>query len=142
MSEINRTLALRWFEEVWNRRLEATIDELMATHCVGHMEGIEINGPQEFKQARSALLVAFPDLNITVEGTVAEGDMVVVRWRAAGSHRGEGFGLMATEAPVAFRGMTWLIMTGGRIVEGWDAWNQGALVEMLRSANDKRLPGA
>jgi predicted ester cyclase len=142
MSEINRTLAIRWFEEVWNRRLEATIDELMAPHCVGHMEGIEIKGPNEFKQVRSALITAFPDLNITVEGTVAEGDNVIVRWCAAGSHRGEGFGLAATEAPVVFRGMTWLVMAGGRIVEGWDAWNQGALVEMLRASNDKRLRNA
>jgi len=142
MSEINRTVALRWFEEVWNQRLEATIDELMAPHCVGHMEGIEINGPKEFKQVRLALITAFPDINLTVEGTVAEGDKVVVRWRATGSHRGEGFGLAATEAPVDFRGITWLLMAGGRIVEGWDAWNQGALVEQLRAVNDKRLRSA
>jgi predicted ester cyclase len=139
---MNRTLALRWFEEVWNQRLETTIDELMSPHCIGHMEGIEIRGPEDFKRVRSALLTAFPDLRLTVEGTVAEGDNVVVRWRATGSHHGEGLGFAATQARVEFRGMSWVVVADGRFVVGWDAWNQGALVEKLRLANDQRLRDA
>ena len=134
MNGRSRALALRWFDEVWNRQLAATVDELLAPDAVGHMEGVDVVGPGAFNEARSALLVAFPDLRITVEDTVVEGENVVVRWRAAGTHLGEGFGIRATRTAVAFRGMTWQRIIDGRIVEGWDAWNQGALIESLRAA--------
>jgi predicted ester cyclase len=134
MSEENRRLAIRWFDEVWNARREAIIDEVMTPDSIGHMEGMDVLGPVEFKTARAALLTAFPDLRVTVEATAADGDVVVVRWKATGTHRDMGFGIQATGAPVAFRGMTWFVIEGGRFVEGWDAWNQGALVESLRAA--------
>jgi predicted ester cyclase len=134
MTEQNRKLAVRWFEEVWNRQSEATIDEIMAPNSVGHMEGIEVVGPQEFKNVRATLLKAFPDLQLTVEATAADGDAVVARWRATGTHRGPVFGIEGTGAQVAFKGMTWLVIKRGQLVEGWDAWNQGALAETLRLA--------
>ena len=134
MSEENRRLAIRWFEEVWNARREGIIDEVMTPDSIGHMEGIEAIGPVEFKTARAALLTAFPDLRVVVEATAADGDVVVVRWRATGTHRGAGFGIQATGAAVGFRGMTWFVIRTGRFVEGWDAWNQGALLEHLRAA--------
>lgn len=134
MTDANRAIALRWFDEVWNRQSRVTIDELLAPDGLGHMEGVEVRGPEEFKQVRDALLGAFPDMRLEVEAAVAEGDSVVVRWHATGSHRGDAFGLAATNAPVDFRGMTWLVIAGGRIVEGWDAWNQGSLIQSLRMA--------
>jgi predicted ester cyclase len=135
MIERNRALALRWFEEVWNRQLGATVEEVFAPAAVGHMEGVEVVGPAEFHKVRAALLAAFPDLQLTAEDTVAEGNKVVVRWRATGTHLGEGFGIRATRAAITVRGMTCLRIENGRIVEGWDAWNQGALIESLRAAS-------
>lgn len=134
MSEENRRLATRWFEEVWNARREAMIDEVMRPDSLGHMEGKDVLGPNEFKTQRAALLAAFPDLSVVVEATAADGDVVVVRWKAKGTHLGQGFGIRATGAPIAFRGMTWFVIRAGRFIEGWDAWNQGALVESLREA--------
>lgn len=132
MSDQNRALAIRWFERVWNARDEAFIDEVMGPGAIGHMEGVDVVGPSEFKKVRKQLLQAFPDLRLTVEATVADGDNVVVRWNAAGTHQGNAFGLEATGAPVVFRGMTWFVIRAGRFVEGWDAWNQGGLIESLR----------
>lgn len=110
----------------------------MSPDSIGHMEGMEVIGPVEFKTARVALLTAFPDLRVFIEATAADGDVVVVRWKATGTHRGMGFGIQATGARVAFRGMTWFVIKAGQFVEGWDAWNQGALVDFLRvAARDK-----
>ena len=134
MSEENRRLATRWFEEVWNARREAMIDEVMRPDSLGHLEGKDILGPAEFKTQRAALLTAFPDLRVVVEATAADGDVVVVRWKAVGTHLGQGFGVQGTGAPVAFRGMTWFVIRAGQFIEGWDAWNQGALAESLREA--------
>jgi hypothetical protein len=63
-------------------------------------------------------LTAFPDLRITVEGTVAEGDEVVVRWSVRGTHLGDGLGFPTTGRAVAFRGMRWIPYSGGKMVRG------------------------
>lgn len=133
MAESNTELARRWFEEVWNLRRDATVHELLHTEGAGHMEGMDVQGPEEFLPARAALLDAFPDLRVTVEGTVSEGADVVVRWSATGTHRGAGLGFPASSRAASFRGMTWPRFANGRIVEGWDSWNQGRLVQELQS---------
>jgi steroid delta-isomerase-like uncharacterized protein len=131
MSSANAALARRWFEEVWNQRRTQTIDDLLAPEGVGHLEGQETRGPEPFKAARAALLGAFPDLRVTVEATLAEGDDVVVRWSAAGTHQGDQLGVPASGRRARFRGMTWLRFNRGRIVEGWDSWNLGGLLQDL-----------
>lgn len=131
MADEIRTLAARWFDDIWNRRREATIDELMAADATGHMEGEEVHGQAAFKAIRAKLLGAMPDLRIVVEDIVADGDDAVVRWRVTATHKGDQLGIPATDRAVAFRGMTWLKFRDGKIVEGWDAWNQGALIQAL-----------
>ena len=131
MSEQNRTLARRWFEEVWNQRNVDTVHELLHADAVGHMEGFETRGHDEFKKVRAGLLDAFPDMRLIVEDTVAEGEHVVVRWRAIGSHKGPGLGIPASGQAADFRGMTWLRFSNGKLVEGWDAWNMGGLLQKL-----------
>jgi predicted ester cyclase len=129
--ERNRALATRWFREVWNERREQTLDELFAANGIGHTENGD-QGPAEFKAAREGLLNAFPDIQVEVEDTSADGDHVVVRWHARGTHLGGGLGLAPTGRPVDFRGMTWLTFKNGLIVEGWDSWNLGRLLESLK----------
>lgn len=133
-SEENRAIALRWFDEVWNQRRTATIDELLAPGCVGHMEGFDTCGPEDFKDMRAILLSAFPDLRMTIEETIAEGSSVVSRWHVEATHRGASLGIAPTGRRVAFRGMSQQRIVDGRIVEGWDSWNQGALMSELRQA--------
>jgi len=124
-------LARKWFEEVWNQRRDATVAELLAPAAPCHMEGAELVGPDQFLAARAALLDAFPDIQVTVEATVAEGDETVVRWSARGTHRGDGLGFAASQKVASFRGMTWMHVANGQVVEGWDSWNLGALLQDL-----------
>jgi steroid delta-isomerase-like uncharacterized protein len=132
MSEDLTALGRRWFEEVWNRRRTETIDELMHPQIRGLIEGGVINNREEFKTARAALLAAFPDLHVNVEDCIGQGPSVVVRWTAAGTHTGAALGLSPTGRAVSFRGITWMIFRDGKMVEGWDAWNQGALMQSLQ----------
>jgi steroid delta-isomerase-like uncharacterized protein len=128
----NATLARRWFTEVWNERSEAAVNELLAPDAAGHMEGgLEVRGPAEFHPVRAALLGAFPDMEVNVDQIISQGDDVVVRWSAKGTHRGEHLGFPASNRAAAFRGMTWLRFQDGKIVEGWDAWNQGRVMREL-----------
>ena len=142
MAHDARALATRWFDEIWNQRREATVDELMAADAVGHMEGVEVRGRDDFKTARAALLGAFPDLKIVVEDVVADGDNAIVRWSVAASHKGDHLGFPASHRRVSFRGLTWLRFREGKIVEGWDAWNQGALIQELRGTAEGTTAGA
>jgi steroid delta-isomerase-like uncharacterized protein len=132
----NVNLARRWFEEVWNQKRTDIIDELLTEESVSHSESGTVRGKAEFLQrVHSVFLAAFPDLWITVEGTVAEGDDVVVRWSATGTHEGDSLGFPATGRNVAFRGMTLIRYRDGKMAEGWDCWNLAGLIQSLKENN-------
>jgi steroid delta-isomerase-like uncharacterized protein len=136
MSRSNADLARRWFEQVWNQRSTDAVRDYLHPEIVGHMEGLEVRSQEDYLKARAAILDAIPDLRVTVEAVVSEGDQAVVRWSAAGTHLGDGLGFPASQRPATFRGMTWLTFSDGRIVKGWDSWNQGLLLQQLTAAAD------
>ena len=125
-------LARRWFEEVWNDRREATVDELMAARMEGYMEGADIHTPADFKAARRQLLDAFPDLRIKVEDIVEQGNTAVLRWSVTATHRGAALQIPPTNRAVKFRGITWMEFQDEQLVRGWDSWNLGGLLQSLR----------
>jgi steroid delta-isomerase-like uncharacterized protein len=134
MSQDNRVRAIRWMEENWNERRAEVANELMHPECCGRMEGLEVRSRQDWLQARRELLAAFPDIHMKVEQTVAEGDTVVVRWRANGTHRGDALGVPASGRAFEAVGTTWMRFVDGRMVWGYDTWNQGALLASLAAS--------
>ena len=130
--ESSRRIALRWFNEVWNERKSETIYELLASDSIGHQESnLDIVGPEPFAKFHQTFLETLPDLQVEVMDTIAEAAKVCVHWRFTGTHAGAGLGLQPTGRQVRMRGMTWFRIEDGKIVEGWDAWNQQALFAML-----------
>jgi steroid delta-isomerase-like uncharacterized protein len=129
-----KSIARRWFEEVWNGRRDAAVDELMAAGAHGHMEGGDVRGPDGFRPTRDMFLSAIPDLHIEVEEVLAEGERAAVRWRARGHHKGEGFGFEATGKPIDIRGTSWFVIRKGQLVEGWDTWNLNGMMESLKES--------
>ncbi len=69
---------------------------------------------------------------VEVEDTAADGDHVVVRWRARGTYLGGGLGMPATGRPVGCHGMTGSPSATAVIVEGWDSWNLRGMLQTLR----------
>ena len=101
------------------------------------MRDLESALAAELKAAREGLLKPSPDIRFVGAGlvparTTADGDHVVVRWRVRGTHLGPGLGMPTTGRQVEVRGMTWLTFKNGVIVEGWDSWNLGRLLESLK----------
>ncbi|MEO8753471.1 MAG: ester cyclase, partial [Casimicrobiaceae bacterium] len=111
-----------------------TVHELMDPGSVGHLEGMVVRGAGEFLAARSFLIDAFPDFTLRVDEAIAHDADVVIRWVATGTHRGALVGIPPTGRPVSFRGISWFKLANGRIVEGWDSWNQGRLFTDLHHA--------
>jgi predicted ester cyclase len=128
----------RWFEDVWSKRRDDLVDELMTPDSIGHVEGGEYRGPEGFRQMREMFLSALPDVHIDVEDVISDGDRAAVRWRARGTHTGHGFGFAPTHERIDVRGTTWLVVHGDKIVEGWDTWNLEGMLSSLRTAAEKK----
>ena len=122
---------------------EGRIDDAVAGGVVGRgaLRAVDARRPrpgdlvglQEFITKRYQPFVsAFPDLKVEVEGTVSEGDQVVVRWIATATHSGEGLGMAPTGRQVRFPGMTWIRFENGKMMEGQDGWNIDGLLASLK----------
>lgn len=135
MNTEDKTLAHRWFEEVWNKGRADAIDEMMADDAVARgltdVSGKELRGPTDFKPFFYSFRDAFPDIQVTVEETVSEGDMLAVRCSVTGTHAGEGIGLAATNRPVTFTGMCMLRIKDGKIVEAWNNFDFMSMFQQL-----------
>ena len=121
MSEQNKVIARRSFEELFTHGKLDVADEIFAKEYVGHDPNMprEIRGPDEFKQFARMYRTAFPDLKLVVEEQVAEGDLVVTRFTATGTHRGELMGIAPTGAKVTVTGISIDRMKNGKSVESW-----------------------
>ena len=131
--EANKALVRRWFEEVWNQGRSEVIDELLAEDGIIHgltdTAGNPVRGLQAFHDFHDQFRGAFPDIIVSVEDAIAEGDKVVTRCSVRGQHTGDSLGFKATNAPVKFDGVAIVRIENGKIVE---AWNHFDFMEMNR----------
>ena len=133
MSQENVALAHRWFEQVWNKKRLDAIKEMADPKAVGQGQTLHdgLINLEEFRAFASHLQSAFPDLELTIEDTVAEGDRVVVRWQLHMTHSGPFLRYAATQKRVNVSGITILRIANGKIVAGWDKWDQLGLLEQI-----------
>ena len=134
MTQDNKALARRWFEEVWNQGREATIDELFSADGVTFGLGeadTEVRGPAQFKVFFRNLRGAFPDLHLALIDLISEGDKVAVRFIAKGTHTGKGLPFPATGRSIRVAGMSILQIANGKLVKGWNNWDQLGMLQQL-----------
>ena len=123
MSDVNKALVRRLYEDVFNgRRLDA-IDEICDVNFVDHspLPG-QAPGRQGLKDALGLYMRAFPDIRITVEELIGERDLVAARFTGQGTHRGELFGTPPTGRTIVFNGIDVIRCRDGKAVE---VWHQG-----------------
>ncbi|MGY6651716.1 ester cyclase [Amycolatopsis sp. TRM77291] len=100
--------------------IEKMIDEVVAPDVVFHAPvPMETTGAQALKQVWTVLLRAFPDLRVTAEDVLADGDKIVCRNTVTGTHEGEYRGMPATGKPVSYSEIFILRFAGGRVAEIW-----------------------
>jgi predicted ester cyclase len=131
MSDQNKAIARRFFDKVWMGKLDVA-DELLDASYVGH--GLPPGmppGPEGFKLFVSMYRSAFPDVQYTVEDQIAEGDRVVTRWTARGTHKGELMGIPPTGKQAVVTGISISRFVGGKAVEGWDNWDGLGMMQQL-----------
>ncbi len=120
--EKNKAVAARVFEEIFNQGKFQVADEIYASDFVNH--GLHKNFDLQADQAAvHAEKKAFPDLKITVDRMVAEGDLVTVVWTFRGTNTAAGYGLPATGATIELRGITVWRIVDGKIREEWTSFD-------------------
>lgn len=123
MSQTPDAVARDWFESVWNRLDESAIDRLMHPQAVAHGLGPEpLRGPAQFKPFFHAFKGAFSNIRIHIDRAVTQGDVVAVLCHVTGNHAGDAFG-PATRRDVDFWGTTFIRISDGKIVEGWNTFD-------------------
>jgi len=132
-TEENKAITRRLNEEVWNKGRLEVIDELIAADFVTTVIGApeQIRGPQGFREFVGMYRKAFPDLRITIDEQIAEGETVVTRWTATGTHEGELMGLPATGKQATTAGVNINRISGGKLVDGWGLFDQLGLLQQL-----------
>jgi predicted ester cyclase len=129
----NKTLARRWFEEVWNNRRRDAIGELSHPDAVTYGLG-EGGGPgriADFIPFWERFIATFPDLRITVEDVIAEGDKTAIRIHATGTHTGDAMGIAPTQRPVRLTGIIITRWKDGKIIEAWNEFDAWGMMQQL-----------
>jgi steroid delta-isomerase-like uncharacterized protein len=114
----NKILMRRIYDEMWNGASPALAAELFAK-------------PEGVERFVSQFLTAFPDLQHNVEGMIAEGDQVAVRFSAHGTHAGSWLDFAPTGKTIKYTGVTLARLEENKIVEHHTWWDKAALIEQL-----------
>ena len=131
-TEQNKRNNRRVFEEAFNQGNFAVIDEVCSPNYVLHDPTSSIPSPEGFKHYIMAYRTAFPDLHITIEDELAEGDRVVVRWTARGTQLGELNGIPPTGLQSTITGITIArAATNGKFEESWTNLDTLGMLQQL-----------
>src|SRR5258708_19499476 len=120
MSEVNKTIVRRRFEEVWNKGNLSVADELFTPNYDHHDLSTPDfgRGPESEKKRATLYRTAFPDLRLTIEDIIAEGDAVMARWSCRGTHKGDLSGIAPTGKQFTISGVSIAPFTGAHMPQG------------------------
>ena len=132
MSEDIRATALRLID-VWNTRQLDFIDEVIDSSYVYHDPSTPDlgTGPEGYKARMKLYETAFPDMKFSVEDAFAEGNRVVLRWQASGTHNGVLLGIPPTGKATSGPGMSILHFKNGKVVEDYCIWDTLGMLRQL-----------
>jgi hypothetical protein len=129
----HEALVRRWIDEAWNRGNLAVLDEIIAPGFVRHAPGErrEWRGPAGLGQFITLFRTGLPDLRITVDDVVTEGEKVAYRGTGRGTHRGELLGVPPTGRAVAVTYTVIARVAGGQFQEDWLDFDALGLLQQL-----------
>ena len=130
-TEPNKALIRAHYDSAANAYRPSVIERQVAADFVDHGEPA-LAGPEGVKAQTRALRAAFPDLTVTIEDLVAEGDLVAVRATWRGTHQGPFRGVPPIGRKVEFSGMVFWRIGGGQIRERWGLIDTPSLMRQLQ----------
>jgi steroid delta-isomerase-like uncharacterized protein len=131
-TEENKVRVRRLYEEVFNQKNLAAIDDYFAPTVIDHsLPPGAPGGIEGVRQTIVMFLSAFPDLHLTVEDLIAEGDKVVARWTLRGTHQGASLGMPPTGKQFTMPGISVVRLDGGKSAEQWVVHDQLGMLQQL-----------
>lgn len=132
-TERNKAVVERFVREVVNEGRYDVVDELFAEEYVRHDPSMdeEARGPEGFKEAVEMWRTAFPDVEMTLETIVAEGDLVAFRTTETGTHEGPFMGIEPTGKRIDLTGNVMHRLEDGKVTETWACFDMLGLFEQL-----------
>lgn len=132
-AEENKAIFRRYVEEVSNEGNLELADEIFDRYTAHQSDGsTEERGPEDVKRFIGEFRQAFPDFRSVIEDQVAEGDKVVTRWRASGTHQGEFRGIAPTGNRIEVTGIgIFRFSEEGKVVESWDNMDQLGMMRQM-----------
>lgn len=129
--EENKAIVREFLDEAYGKKNLAIGDKWLSDVSVLHTSGGDIKGGEGWKKFATAYITVFPDLSITVDDTIAEGDKVVTRWTASGTHKGELQGIAPTGKQMTITGIAIYRLAGGKIAEIWGLNDKFGMLQQL-----------
>ena len=132
MTEQNKDVAARLYEMINSGDLSG-LEDVLAVDAVDHEQipGIEGDARQRFTGIVNLFRTAFPDIRMTAEDVVEDGDTIAVRFTLRGTHQGELFGIPATGRTVEVGGFDLMRLENGLMVEHWGISDTMAMMQQL-----------
>ncbi len=132
MSEQNKAVARRIYNEVFGQGRLDVIDELLDPNFVEHEEFPGLSpGREGLKQFVALFRAAFPDLLLVVEDLIAEGDRVAARITFSGTHQGPFMDMAPTGKRISVGAVEFVRIANGRIMEHWGVTDQMSMMQQL-----------
>jgi steroid delta-isomerase-like uncharacterized protein len=133
MSEHNKAIVRRLFAELWNNGNLSVAGEIFAPNYSHHDSSTPDFGlgPDSEKRRLALYRGAFPDLHMTIEDVIAEGETVMTRWSCRGTHKGDLNGIAPTGKQFTFSGVSVARVSNGKIAEGYVNWDALGLMQQL-----------
>ena len=114
-----KDIALEYSLRIWDKKDLSAIDELMSSQVVIHSLLGDFYGTEAMKNVVEAWLRAFPDLRVQNQHVVAENNLVMIHWKASGSHLGVFKGVPPTGKTVSYAGATLFEIQNDKIAQYW-----------------------
>jgi len=128
--EKNKDLVRSSTEEFWNKRDLAAFGRFHAANFASHAADGEMSCEQ-YRALCQAFFTGFPDLQITIDDLVAEGDKVTKVWTARCTHKGNFMGIPATGKRVVVKGIYVYRVEGGKFAENWISMDNLGMMQQI-----------
>jgi steroid delta-isomerase-like uncharacterized protein len=130
-ADANKALIRAHYDSTANAYRPSVIERQVAADFVDHGQP-DLVGPEGVKAQARALRAAFPDLTVTIEDLVAEGDLIAVRSTWRGTHQGAFRGVPPIGRRIELTGMAFWRVGGGQIRESWNLIDLPTLMRQLQ----------
>ena len=129
--EQNKATVRRLYDDIWNKRRLAVVDEIYSPGIVYRAPRQEVRGRDALKKLVQQYMNAFADSRMTFDRVLAEGDTVLLHWTFNGVHKGELFGAAPTGRTLTLSGMTVDRLVEGKVVEEWEVFDELGLRQQI-----------